>query len=205
MKADLLDFNGKVKEQIELNDKIFNAKISFGAINANIHPGTAMKKNRAMVRGGGRKPWRQKGTGRARAGSIRSPIWRGGGRTFGGQRRIYKFDLPKKLKLKAIASTITAKLKQGVIKFIDEITVPSGKTKEVIKKLSNIVDIMNEKAVLITENNDESILNATKNLKNLKLLNAKRLKIVPLIDSENILITKDAVEYINKIGEKLVG
>lgn len=212
MKVDLLGLDGKVKGKIELEKKVFNAEISTGAIytkfvneNANIHIGTAMKKNRAMARGGGRKPWRQKGTGRARAGTIRSPIWRGGGRAFGGQRKIYKFNIPKKLKLKAIASTITAKLKQGVIKFIEEIKVSSGKTKEFIKKISKIADVQNEKVVLITASEDKTLLRSTKNLKNLKILNAKRLKIIPLIDSKKILITESAVEYINKLGEKLVG
>jgi large subunit ribosomal protein L4 len=212
MKVELLDMNGSAKGNLELDDRIMNAKVSLGSIyqkfmneNANLHPGTVLKKNRAMVRGGGQKPWRQKGTGRARTGSIRTPIRRGGGIAFGGQKKVYKYHLPKKMRIKAIASTLSAKYKQGVVKFIEEPGDVTGKTKQMVKILSKLVKKTSGRIVLVTKKADKSLIRSLRNIKNIDLMDATRMRILPLIDCKNILITKSAAEYLNQLAEGLKG
>ncbi len=213
MKADIIDLKGAVKDKIELNKDVFGSKISLGAIytkymqeNANIHIGTAMKKNRALTRGGGKKPWRQKGTGRARAGTRRSPLWKGGARTFGGQRKVYKFDIPKKMKTKAFVSALSDRFKKGEIKFIDSIDVPLNKTKDFINKISKIVDLkLKGKYIFIISDKENNLRKFVKNVQNVQLMNANRMKLLPLISCDSIFITKNAVEEINKMGERLKG
>lgn len=208
MKSDLLNLDGKVIGQVDLSDEIFNSKISSGSLYfkfnaeiANIHPGTVMKKNRALVSGSGRKLYRQKGTGRARVGSIRSPIRRGGGRAFGGQRKNYKIDIPEKIGRKALISLITAKFKNNAIKFIEDIKIETHKTNELVKKLENLINLKNEKGVLIVNDENVNLKKAASNLKTLKLLNVKRLAILPLIGSNKIFITKSALEYLNNLSK----
>ncbi|MBN1897651.1 MAG: 50S ribosomal protein L4 [Spirochaetes bacterium] len=212
MKVELLDINGSVKGDLDLDDRIMNAKDSLGAIyqkfvneNANLHPGTVMKKNRGMVRGGGKKPWRQKGTGRARTGSIRTPLRRGGGMAFGGQKKVYKYTLPKQIRLKAIASALSLKYKQGVVKFIEEPGNTTGKTKQMAKILSKIVKKNKGKIILILQKSDKELLRSLRNISHLEMMNAARMKLLPLVDSKNILITRSAAEYLNEIAKGLKG
>jgi len=213
MKVEILNLNGEVQDSIELNEKVFDAQKSLGSLYmkfnteiANIHPGTVMKKNRGMVKGSGRKLYRQKHTGRARVGSIRSPIRRGGGRAFGGQVKNYKLDLPKKIKYKALFTLLSIKLKNNILKFIEDFKVETPKTKDLIKKLEKFVDFKNnEKATFIVYYDDENLKKAVKNIKFLKILNVKRLKLTNLINAKKIFITKSAVEYLNQLDKNLVG
>ena len=139
MKVDKYNIEGKVVGQVDLSDEVFAAEINdvliyeyIKAANANLRQGTHKTKERAEVRGGGAKPWRQKGTGRARAGSSRSPIWRGGGMIFGPRPRDYRIELPKKIKKAAYRSLFSLKAKEGSIKVIEDFEA-AGKTKEVAK------------------------------------------------------------------------
>ena len=137
MKVDKYSIDGKVVGQVELSDAVFGAEVNdvlvyeyIKAANANLRQGTHSAKERAEVRGGGAKPWRQKGTGRARAGSSRSPIWRGGGTIFAPTPRDYSIKLPKKIKRAAFVSIFSLKAKSGSIKVVEDFQV-GGKTKEV--------------------------------------------------------------------------
>ncbi len=209
MTAELLNLDTMEKRSIELSEAIFKAPVSEQIIyekyvneNANIHIGTALKKNRGMVRGGGRKPWRQKGTGRARQGSIRAPHWVGGGRAFGGRRRVVKYQLPAGMKFKALISALSSQLDNMI--FVETIELNQGKTKEIINKLKNIVDFeKGEKALLIYEKEDKLLKQACRGIENLKLMNAKRPRIIDIAGAGKIIVTKDAVQYFNSLEKRL--
>jgi len=141
----VFDAKGKEVEKIELDSKVFDGKVNSSLVHqavvtflANQRKGLAKTKTRGQVRGGGTKPWRQKGTGRARVGSIRSPIWRGGGVTFGPTKRSYYKVLPKKMKILALKSALNLKLSEKKLLVIDDLAVKSHKTKEFAKILDNL-------------------------------------------------------------------
>ncbi len=205
MKVDVIGLDGSVKDSIEINgilDKIDPSKesIYYKVIseNANIHIGTATTKGRSQVRGGGRKPWRQKHTGRARHGSIRSPIWRGGGVAFGNQRKNYKFQLPLTLKKKALLSFIKLKVERNELKVIDDFTVDTPKSKSLLNKIANLLPEKGKVVFIVDKLNDE-MKKAVSNIKNIEIVSVKRLVLRKLIDIKNIYITKEAIEYINSI------
>lgn len=193
--------NGKVVGEIELIDSVFKAKINdillynlIKAANANLRQGTHSTKERSFVRGGGAKPWRQKGTGRARQGSIRAPQWKGGGVVFGPSPRDYHIELPKRIKKEAIRSLLSLKIKEGSIKVIEDINVKEGKTKEIV----DIAKALNvQKGILITENEDRLLKRAMKNISWFTYNNAKRISSRDLFFSNNIVITESAVGYLN--------
>lgn len=157
MKIDKYSKDGKVVGQVELSDDVFNSEINdvliyelIKAANANLRQGTHKTKERAEVHGGGAKPWRQKGTGRARAGTTRSPIWVGGGTVFGPRPRDYRVDLPKKIKKAAYRSLFSLKAKEGSLKVIEDFTV-TGKTKE-MASIGKALEV--NKGVLIADLED---------------------------------------------------
>ena len=144
-KADLYNTEGKRTGDLDLRDDVFGVPINDDILHqavvrhlANQRAGTAAVKTRSQVRGGGRKPWRQKGTGRARVGSIRSPIWRGGGITFGPQPRSYKQAMPRKMRRLALKSAFSAKAGEGAVVVIEELQIPVPKTKEAVKLLESL-------------------------------------------------------------------
>ena len=202
MKVDKYSIDGSVSGQVELSDSVFNAEINdvliyemIKAANANLRQGTHSTKRRAQVRGGGAKPWRQKGTGRARAGTSSSPIWRGGGVVFGPHPRDHRVDLPKRIKKAALRSIFSVKMKDKAIKVVENISV-EGKTREMFdigKKLSV------EKGLFITGSEDEKLKRSMKNLNWFNYNNVKRISSRELFYSKNIIISEDALEYINKV------
>ncbi len=207
MKLDIYGLNGEVKENVEIKTVLDKLKVSKKAIyykiineNFNSHIGTATNKTRSDVNGGGKKPWRQKGTGRARQGTTRSPIWRGGGVVFGGQIKKYKFSLPPKLKQKALLSLIKLKLQNGDMKVLDDFKVGAPKTKSFIAAVKNLVVDRNKKYVFIVESTSEELAFASRNIKNIKIMNVNRITLRFLADNSNIYIIKDALEKI--VGEK---
>lgn len=204
MKAKVIDINGKEIKEIELNDYIFNIPLNSHVVyealkneNANKRQGTACTKTKAEVRGTGAKPYRQKGTGRARVGTRRNPVWRGGGVAFGPKPRDYSYKLPKKIKNLAYRTLLSDKLKNGSLKIIENFTLSECKTKEVSKILGPIVSM--EKTSVILQDNEDSktIKKAGKNLPWLTCLNYNRLNIHSLFYSKNIVITEDAVNDLN--------
>ncbi|HPD04815.1 MAG TPA: 50S ribosomal protein L4 [Spirochaetota bacterium] len=201
MVVDVYTLEGNIKGQIELNESIFNAKVNdvlmyelIKAANANLRQGTHDTKERSYVSGGGAKPWRQKGTGRARQGSIRAPQWKGGGAVFGPHPRDYRIELPKRIKQEAYRSLLSMKFKEGSIKIIEDFKVVDGKTKEVaaIAKKLNI-----SKGVLITDIEDNLLKRAIRNIPWFLYNNVNRLSGRDIFYTKTVLITENAAKIIN--------
>ena len=201
MVVDVYTLEGNIKGQIELNESIFNAKVNdvlmyelIKAANANLRQGTHDTKERSYVSGGGAKPWRQKGTGRARQGSIRAPQWKGGGVVFGPHPRDYRIELPKRIKQEAYRSLLSMKFKEGSIKIIEDFKVVDGKTKEVaaIAKKLNI-----SKGVLITDIEDNLLKRAIRNIPWFLYNNVNRLSGRDIFYTKTVLITENAAKIIN--------
>jgi large subunit ribosomal protein L4 len=206
MQLDLFDTNGKASGQkVELNTQVFNSKVSKAAIYesvknhlANKRVGTASTKTRSEVRGGGAKPYRQKGTGRARHGTRRSPIWRNGGITFGPKPRDYSYKLPKKFKRLAIRSILTHKRKQQKLKIVEDFSIESGKTKDMVKILINIIE-KPEKVVLIYKEEDIKIKQSIRNIPWAIGLNYKRLNAKDMFYAKTIIIQHSALKELNEM------
>lgn len=164
----------------------------------------AHAKTRAEVRGGGRKPWRQKGTGRARHGSIRSPIWRGGGVTFGPIKvKVFKKKIPKKMKRKALFMVLSAKAKENLLLLLDSLKIEKPKTKlmtEIIKKLRLKIKNFRKGSVLITlPQKEENIILASRNIPNLQTIEARNLNVLDLLSFKYLLVPKEAIKAIKEI------
>lgn len=209
MKKEILGFNKEKAGEIDLARELSDDNVKSGSIyykytneNFNMHIGTVFKKNRTLVRGGGAKPWRQKHTGRARAGSRRSPIFVGGGVTFGNQRRNYKFHLPRKIKYLSIVALFNMKFKQDLITIISDIKLNAPRVKEFMKLVKNLIDF-NKNVILVVKEIDDNLKKATRNIKTIKLLSVKRLVIRYFINNNNIFVSKDAIEYLNSSCSKL--
>ena len=206
MKKDILGFNNEKIGEIDLKKDLIADDLKTGSLyykiineNANIHLGNAFKKTRATVSGGGRKPYRQKGTGRARQGSIRAPHYRKGGNAFGGQRKVYKFKLPEKIKKNALIILFNIKFRQNLITIIDDIKLNTPRVKDIVNLLEKIVNLKKERINLIVLDKDDNLNNAVKNIKNVNLIPLKRIKLVSLLNSNKIFITQSAMKFINEI------
>lgn len=165
---------------------------------AGARAGTKAQKNRHDVRGGGIKPWRQKGTGRARAGSINSPLWRGGGKTFAAEPRDYSQKINKKMYQRALASILSELVRQERLVVVDELKLEKPKTralKDVLNKLAI------EKALIVIDGDDKNINLAARNLSDVKVCDATHVDPVSLVAAEKILITVDAIK---KLEERLL-
>lgn len=191
-----------VGEEIELEDQTLN-KVHLPLIHQEVvsylshqRLGTASTKTRAEVSGGGRKPWRQKGTGRARAGSIRSPLWRGGGITFGPKPRNYHLTLPKKMKRIARRSALADKIKGGNILVIDNIRVERPKTKEMRILLKNLN--IKGKVLFLLDHPDENLARSLRNIRDVKFLLWKDLNAYQLINSNRIIVSKKGFIWLCK-------
>jgi len=190
--------------EVSLKDNIFNTKVNKYLIQqvvkrylANKRRGTASTKNRSEVRGGGAKPWKQKGTGRARAGSNRSPIWVGGGTVFGPNPRDYSFSLPKKIKIAALKSVLSDKLKNKEIIIIDELLLNENKTSKMVEILKNLQAF--KKPLIITEKEDNIIALSVRNIKGAKVLPVSKINTYDLVNQEKIIITKKALQKIEEV------
>jgi len=208
MKVDKYNIEGKVVGQVDLADEVFASEINdvliyelIKAANANKRQGTHKTKERAEVRGGGIKPWRQKGTGRARAGSSRSPVWVGGGTIFGPRPRDYRIELPKKIKKAAYRSLFSLKAKEGSIKVIEDFEA-TGKTKEVAK-VGKALAV--KKGVLVTQNDSITLKLAIRNIPWFVYNNVLRISSRDIFYSKDIIITESAVKVLNerlsKVGQ----
>ncbi|HEY4485943.1 MAG TPA: 50S ribosomal protein L4, partial [Nitrospiria bacterium] len=164
---------------------------------AAMRQGTAATKNRAAVRGGGRKPWRQKGTGRARHGSIRSPIWRGGGVAFGPIPRDYGYAFPRKKYRAALKGVLTAKLKDGEILVIDRLGAMDGKTKQMTGMLKSLG--LKGKVLIVTAGADENLPRSARNIQGLKLLPPRGLNVYDLIVARHIVLPQDMLQAIQEV------
>ena len=163
--------------------------------------GTAHTKDRSEKRGGGRKPWRQKGTGRARHGSIRSPLWAGGGVTFGPRKeKNYKKIVPKRMRRAALLSVLSAKAKDEEILIIDDLKIEEPKTKLVVEILNNLGKKIYkgalESVLLVSAQKDENLLRATRNVPRVKLLEARNLNVLDLLSFKHLILLKDSTKVI---------
>ncbi|NIR51058.1 50S ribosomal protein L4 [candidate division KSB1 bacterium] len=166
------------------------------AYNANSRQGTASTKTRSMVRGGGRKPWRQKGRGVARAGTIRSPLWVGGGRVFGPQPRDYSVKLPKKVKTLARLSVYAEKAKNDQITVVEDFKLENGKTREIFSILKSL-GIEKEKTLLLLSEHDPVVLRAGRNIPNLEIRVASTESTYDLLNCKRLVIQKSAIDTIS--------
>ncbi len=204
-KIDVLDINGKKVDSITLNDDVFaitpNEQALFDAVmlqRANVRQGTHSVKNRSAVSGGGRKPWRQKGTGRARQGTIRAPQWRGGGVVFGPTPRKYTLKMNKKVRRLALKSALSTKLINGDIIVIDNLNLTTPKTKDFVQVVNNLN--IDRKGLFVTSNIDENVYLATRNVNNILVQEPSEINVLDLLNVNKIVLT---VEAVNKIEEVL--
>ena len=201
MDANKYSILGKKIGKAELSDSLFGVEVNdvliyelVKALNANQRQGTHSTKTRSEVRGGGIKPWRQKGTGRARHGSIRSPIWRSGGIAFGPKPRNYRIEIPKNLKKAAYKSLFSLKFKEGSIKVVEDFSV-DGKTKD-MAKIGKALSV--SKGLLVTDNEDALLKRAMRNIPWFTYNNVKRISGRDIFYSRDIIITESALKYLNE-------
>lgn len=204
-KVAVYDITGNQTGDIELNDNIFGVEVNEAVLHqavvmqlANQRLGTAATKTRAMVRGGGKKPWKQKGTGRARAGSIRSPLWVGGGTTFGPAPRSYAFSMPRKARRLAIKSALSAKVKSGELLVLEDIKFAEPKTKNVVKMLDDLKSA-ETKALIILGETDETVTKSSRNIPGVKTINTNGVNVYDLLYHDKVIVTKDAVAKIEEV------
>ncbi|KRL58982.1 50S ribosomal protein L4 [Latilactobacillus fuchuensis] len=196
--------DGSQNGSVELNDTIWaiepNENVVFDAIimqRASLRQGTHAVKNRSAVRGGGRKPWRQKGTGRARQGSIRSPQWRGGGIVFGPTPRSYSYKLPRKVRRLAIKSVLSQKVIDNDLVVVDAFNFDAPKTKEFAEVL-NKLDVNTKALVVLEEGNDFAALSA-RNLPNVTVVPAEGINVLDVVGNQKLILTQAALSKIEEV------
>lgn len=203
------DINNNVKGKIVLSEIVFNSNASESVVHsavvsylANQRQGTHATKTISMVSGGGKKPWRQKKTGRARHGSIRSPIWRGGGIVFGPQPRDYYINLPKNMKKTALCKALTMKLSDGEIAVVDSISMDKPKTKDMIKILNNIA-LSGKTVLIVLPEKDDNVMLSVRNIPTADVVRVSDLNAYQVAAFDYILFTADAISKLqNKLDVK---
>ncbi|WP_180719332.1 50S ribosomal protein L4 [Listeria monocytogenes] len=203
-KLSLLKQDGTNAGEITLNDTVFgiepNEKVVVDVIlsqRASLRQGTHKVKNRSEVRGGGRKPWRQKGTGRARQGSIRSPQWRSGGVVFGPTPRSYAYKLPKKVRRLAIKSILSSKVNEEKLVVLEGLTFDAPKTKEFAAFLKNIS--VDTKALIVVAGESENVELSARNLQGITVIPAESISVLEVAKHDKLIITKAAVEKVEEV------
>ena len=196
--------DGSQAGEVTLNDEIFAIEPNENAIydvvimqQASLRQGTHKVKGRSEVSGGGRKPWRQKGTGRARQGSIRSPQWVGGGRAFGPTPRSYAYKLPRKVRRLALRSALSHKVAENNFIVVDELAFETPKTK-LFQEVLNNLQVENKVLVVINKDNDNAQLSA-RNLPNVKVVDENNVNVFDLVNSEKVIITKAALSNVEEV------
>ena len=205
MELDIVDSNNEKIGKLNACEDVFGAKVNEHLLHqvvvmqlANRRSGSASTKGRKEVRGGGKKPWKQKGTGRARAGSSRSPLWRGGGTVFGPLPRDYSYKVPKKVAKAALRSVISLKAEKKDIIVLDKLELESPKTKEVVLLLKKL-NIL-EEVLFLTEAENRNLILATKNLPKAHILSLAGLNVYDLLHASKLVLTQDVVA---KVEERL--
>lgn len=203
MELDVIDRQGVPVEKLTVEDVVFSAPVKAHLLHqvvtmqlANRRRGTASTKTRGEVRGGGRKPWRQKGTGRARAGSTRSPLWRSGGIAFGPKPRDYSFTLPKKVRRAALRAALTMKLQEGHFKVLDRLDIPEPKTKQAVALLKDLG--IEKRALILLHGENANLQLAARNLPHVKVLLVKGLNVYDLLYYDDVICPKDALAQVQE-------
>ncbi len=202
--AKVYNTNGEQVGEVELNEELFNAPVNEAVLHeviknylANQRQGTHATKTRAMVRGGGRKPWRQKGTGRARQGSIRSPQWIKGGIVFGPHPRSYRYNLPKSLKRVAMKSALSSKYKENKIIVLEDLNLDKPKAKEIIKLLNNLK--VDSKTLIVLSHNMENVYKSSRNIPGIETTYIGLMNVHDIMTHDTFIITKDAVDKMEEV------
>ena len=198
--ADVFDIKKKKVSQVDLNDAVFGAEVNDAIIYdvvkmqlASRRSGTASTKTRSDVRGGGKKPWRQKGTGRARAGTTRSPIWRGGGIVFGPHPRDYSYSIPKKVRKKAVISALSMKFKDNKMLILKDFPMEKIST----RVFKNVVDLFSlKKALFVLDENNEVLLKSSRNMKNVKMIRSEGINVYDILNYEHLILLEPSVKKI---------
>lgn len=198
----VMDQNGKDSGEVTLNDKVFgiepNESVVFEAIirqRAGKRQGTSKVKNRSAVRGGGKKPWRQKGTGRARQGSIRAPQWRGGGTVFGPTPRSYAYTMPRKQRRLAIKSVLSQKMIDKDLIVLDKLTMSAPKTKDLVSMLNSLN--VDGKVLIVSDDNNVQL--SARNLAKVKAVPVNGLNVEDAVNYDKLILTQDAVKKIEEV------
>ncbi len=203
MKLNIQNSNNETVGTIDLRDEVFGGRVKTDLIwasvvqeNAAERRGTHATKNRALVSGGGKKPYKQKGTGRPQVGSSRTPLWRKGGTVFGPQPRSYEFDMPKKVRIGAIRAALAQKLNDGAVIVVDKFDAGDGKTKgtaEFFRRLG-----VSGKAVVIDVNPDERFVLTARNIAGIHLVTAARVTARDIMDTAHVVATREAIEKLQE-------
>lgn len=203
-KVAVFNTTGSQVGEIELSDAVFgiepNEHVLHDAVvmqQASLRRGTHAVKGRSDVRGGGRKPWKQKGTGRARQGSIRAPQWVGGGVVFGPTPRTYAYKLPKKVRRLAIKSALSSKVLGNEILVLDQLVLDTPKTKEFATILKNLK--VDGKALVVSANFDENVALSARNIRGVKFVSAEGISVLDVVGYDRLIITKDAVAKVEEV------
>jgi large subunit ribosomal protein L4 len=204
MQLEVVNAQNEKVGQIEVRDEIFGGPIKTDLIweavvhqNAGERRGTHATKNRALVSGSGKKPWRQKGTGRARVGEIRNPLWRKGGTVFGPQPRSYDYALPKKVQRGALRAALAAKFKDGAVTVIDALSFSEAKTKQAVEALKRLG--ADGKTLVIDVQPDENVQRSTRNIAGVRVVPSGRLTARDVMDTTRIIATRAAVERLQEV------
>lgn len=202
-KVSVYNLEGQTVGEIELSDTVFGATVNEALLHEavvmylhNQRQGTASTKTRAEVRGGGRKPWRQKGTGRARHGSIRSPIWVGGGVTFGPKPREFRKAMPKKARRAALRSALSSKVNEGNLIVLDELKLAEPKTKQIVSMLSHFEG--QRKPLIVLAEQDRNVELSTRNLQGAATARAQDINVYQVLNHNKVLLTRDAVALLEE-------
>lgn len=203
LKVDVLNMEGKKVEDLELAESVFGVEVNDVVVHsalvnylANQRQGTQSTKTRAEVRGGGRKPWKQKGTGRARQGSIRAPQWIKGGIALGPKPRTYKYAIPKKMRQLAIKSVLTSKVQEGNLVVVDKMDLKDIKTKDMVKVLDNLKV---SKALVMLKDKNLNVQASARNIANVKTTLTETINVYDLLKYDSLVITKDAVKRLEEV------
>ncbi len=204
LKVSVVNQTGSAAGEIELNELVFgiepNEAVLFEALvqqRASLRQGNHAVKTRAEVAGGGRKPWRQKGTGRARQGSIRSPQWRGGGIVFGPTPRSYSYKMPKKVRRLALRSALSSKVRDEEMVVLEALAFDAPKTKEFTKLLTDLS--ISKKALFVTADLDETVALSARNIPGISVVTANGINVLDLVGHDQLILTKDAVKKIEEV------
>ena len=203
-KVNVYNMLGEQVGEIELSDEVFGIEVNQHAVYevvknqlANRRQGTQSVKTRAEVRGGGKKPWRQKGTGRARIGSSRAPHWTGGGVTFAPKPRDYSYKVPKKIKRLAMKSALTSKVENNEIIVIDELNFDAPKTKDMVNLLTKLN--ADTKALIVTADKNENVIKSANNISTVQTTVVNNLNVYDILKYNSFIITKDAVRKVEEV------
>jgi large subunit ribosomal protein L4 len=200
--CDVVNTSAEKVGEVELNDALFNVKVKKSVLHdvvcmqrANRRAGNACTKTRGEVRGGGAKPWRQKGTGRARSGSRTSPIWRGGGTTFGPRPRDYSYNLPKKVRRLALRMALSARNGEGNLVIVDSLTLPAIKTKEFVAVMQNF---QFKDCLIVTGGDDPVIVKSARNAVGYKVLPAAGLNVFDILKHSKLMLVQDSLAQLEE-------